>query len=96
MVHVFAVFGAGNIALAAFLGATSMALLRAERGAGWLAGWGLLNAALTAAGTAWLVSGDSEGPLTMLSAVSRVSFLAWVVAAGIWLMRGKVHGATPA
>jgi succinate dehydrogenase hydrophobic anchor subunit len=87
MANWYALFGIGSMAVALFLGAASVAILRSGRSPRWLAWWGIATVATSIAGTIWVVSTDFDGPLLALNIFGRASFLAWVMAAGLWLLR---------
>ena len=88
----YSIMVVGSFALALFVGSASVAVLRSERAPRWLGWWGLLTAAATVAGTLWVVSAELDGPLYGLSLAARASFLAWLVATGIWMFRTKPGG----
>jgi hypothetical protein len=89
--NAYTIFGIGSVAVALYLGAASLAILQSERSPRWLAWWGIATGAVSLAGTLWSISADFDGPLFGLNVAGRGSFLAWVTAAGLWLLR-----ATPA
>lgn len=86
------IFGVGSFAIALFTCAASAAILQSER-ARWLAWWGFGTAAASLAGTFMFIFEDFDGPWYGLTGVARASFLAWVVATGLWL---RARSTTPA
>ncbi len=88
--NTFDIFGVGQFAVALFVGAVSAALLVPESPAGWLGWWGAVTAALSIAGALWAFSASFNGPFFTAGLVARVSFLAWILATGIWMLRTAV------
>jgi hypothetical protein len=87
IINTYFIWGAGAFAVALFVGATSMAIRQARPASRWLGWSGLANAAASVVGVAWLIDGSADGPLFALEMLSRMMFLVWVVAAGVWLYR---------
>lgn len=83
----YSVMVLGSFAIALFVGATSMAVLRLDGPVRWLGWWGLVTVDASVVGTLWIFTADLNGALFALSLAARASFLAWLVATGIWLLR---------
>lgn len=87
MINTYAVWVAGAFALALFVGAAAVAMLRAARPSRWLGWTGVATSGVSAVGAMWLVGADFDGPLFSLGMLGRAMFLAWIAATGVWLMR---------
>jgi hypothetical protein len=90
MINAFLIWVVGSFAAALLAGSVSLALLHADPRPRMLVAFGLTAAGCGLAGQVWLVDGDFHGPLFGLNLLGRGLFLAWVVWAGIWLVRSPV------
>lgn len=91
----YAIFVPGSFAIALFVGSSSLVMLRVGGGPRWLSWWGLATAAVSLVGALWIISADLEGALYGISLLARASFLAWIVATGVWLVRSATTGGSP-
>ncbi len=73
--------------MAVFLLGASVVILQSGIMAKWLGWLGLLAAVLFVIGSLWLVTGDEESVIGMLTLVGYVGFLTWTVGAAISLIR---------
>lgn len=87
MANAYAIFVAGNLAGALFVGPASLAMVGSQSPVRWLGWAGIVTAGLGLIGALWLVNGDATGPLFGLTVLSRALFLLWVAVAGVWLYR---------
>ena len=79
--------------LAAFLLGSSISILQARGKAHWLGWLGLGTAVVFMAGSLWLVTGDEESVLGLLTVAGYLGFLVWVVGMARRLIRTSDAGA---
>lgn len=97
LANFYAIFGSGSFAVACFLGAASAAMLESDGGPRWLGWWGMATAAASLVGVLSLTSLSFDGVLFGLASLARLSFLAWVVATGLWMRaKGRRPASQPA
>lgn len=85
----YSILVVGNFPVALFIGAASLAVMRSQRPSRWLGWWGLATAAASLVAALWIVSADLDGSLYGLGLLARASFLAWLLATGVWMIRSR-------
>jgi hypothetical protein len=78
---------------AVFLLGASVVILRTGVFARWLAWAGFGIAAVMVVGLFWVIDGDPEGPLALLTLIGFAAFLLWSIAVGASMVRSR--GSTP-